>query len=710
MPAVVVVGSTGSDFETTATFAVPGAAGDLLIMNMTSNSNTQPQPNSPGWIVLRNQLASGVGGSATLHGYVAYKVSAGETSMQNSHAGAYACVAYRNVEGSPTNPTVWKLVNNDNPELQVDAGSGGVGRVLWCVLGFDNQATPTGAPSGYTTDRQQANGSVKAAIFGKATSGSESAATHNYGTAGNSLKNYHSTYVFLTASNITPNVPTNLSPSGATGVNNVTLSAVVSDPDGDNVYAAFEYSNNGGSTWIQINGTTVASGGTSTVAFGGAANTTYTLRARAIDPRGLVSGYTASQTFTTNRPPTTPGIPTVSPNPVNTNGTISWTASTDADGQAINYDVDLSTNGGSTWKVLSSNAATNSLAYNFGPEPSTSTAQIRVRAEDTQGAFSAYATSANFTIQHNQAPNAATWVGPPDSSSLDRAQAQLLDWTFVDPDAGDTQSKYDLRYRVGAGAWTTITTVTTATDHTFAANALAANDYEFQVLTYDAQGVPATAWSASKFLTFASQPGTPTVTAPSNGATIPSSTGVLAWSTGSQSSFQVRKTADLAGVPDTATILFDSGEVMSASQRDYALSFPVNNRTEHLQIRTRSSGLWSPWGSVKVLVSYTAPASPTARVSSGVGEILVTPVDGFRQVGQPAVSYHDIYRRVEGTTGPGERLATGFINNQVWFDGSVQHRTEYEYKVIAVASNGTSSSSEWYTGRPFADLTPTFTS
>lgn len=427
--------------------------------------------------------------------------------------------------------------------------------------------------------------------------------------------------ILLAGSNSAPDVPTSLAPSGATGKNVQTLSAKVSDPDGDTVLAEFQTATDSGFTanLVTHTGSTVASGNTSsTGSITFAANTTYYLRARAKDKYGVYSGYTASQTFITNRPPGAPGAwasPT-SGEKVNTTDLVEVAAASDPDGQALTYDFDVSFDNGAAWTAKRTKLAGVSFTYDYTNDPATTTAKWRSRAWDGL-VYGAYSTSPTFTVEHNRPPDAATWVSPADNSVLDRAIPQTFDWNFVDPDAGDSQSKYDLRYRlVGATAWTTVSATTTATEHVFAAAALAAGDYETQVLTYDSQGVAASAWSALRYFTMADAPAAPSITAPASGGTVGAPDSEAAWSTPTQTSYQVRRVADNAGSPDVATVYSDTLEVVSSTARNAALSFPVNNRYEHVQVRIKANGLWSSWASVRVMVSYTPPAQPSVTVQA----------------------------------------------------------------------------------------------
>lgn len=303
-------------------------------------------------------------------------------------------------------------------------------------------------------------------------------------------------------------------------------------------------------------------------------------------------------------------------------------------------------------------------------------------------------------VPANEAPYAPTLVSPVGSVVIDRAVGQRFDWDFADPNVGDSQSKFDLDYRlVGAGSWTTVTTITPTTHHDFAPGFFAAGNYEWRVRTYDALGVVGP-YSSTAFFTAANTPAPPTITFPANGATISQSFENFQWSTPDQEAFQVRKVADAAGAPDTGTVYYDSGTVVSGA-RFHVLTFPTNSRTEHLQVRVRNLGLWSTWSSILVNVNYTTPAVPT---------LVLTPVpaQGYMQVaitnpaptgGQPALSHNDLYRNDEQEDGGTYvRIATGLPANYVYKDYTARSTFQHNYQVVAVGVNDTLGPSALYAG------------
>lgn len=134
----------------------------------------------------------------------------------------------------------------------------------------------------------------------------------------------------LTAFNQPPGVPTGLAPSGEVSDPTPTLSATVSDPDGQSVRAVFQVASDSGFTQLVTSGEgpLVASGGVSswtpTVGLTGA--TRHWVRALARDSAGLSSGWSAAVTIDAPLP-LAPLVTSPSTSPATVNGRVrvAWT-------------------------------------------------------------------------------------------------------------------------------------------------------------------------------------------------------------------------------------------------------------------------------------------------------------------------------------------------------------------------------------------------
>lgn len=115
-------------------------------------------------------------------------------------------------------------------------------------------------------------------------------------------------------------------------------------------------------------------------------------------------------TVTTNQPPIAPPSITVS-EPVKGGKavTISWGVSTDADGNLSGYRLERSVNNAAFQQIHDGNTLTFSDNITYGWQ----TVAYRVRAYDSAGAVSGYATSRAYTVINNSAPTAPPWLNIP---------------------------------------------------------------------------------------------------------------------------------------------------------------------------------------------------------------------------------------------------------------------------------------------------------
>ena len=289
-------------------------------------------------------------------------------------------------------------------------------------------------------------------------------------------------------------------------------------------------------------------------------------------------------------------------------------------------------------------------------------------------------------------PNAPALNSPIGSVVIDLGVTQRFTWTFSDTDPGDTQSKYDLRYRVvGAGSWTDTTGTTPNSYRDFTGSTFTAANFEWQVRTYDTLGAVGP-YTASDFFTAAVAPSTPTITAPTGGATI-SNSQALSWSAPTQTHYQARRVGDNAGTPDTGTIYFNTGEIASVPLRTLTVAFEINNRYEHVQLRVKNAGLWSPWASARVFVSYTSVAAGTVSIvgDSDTASLQVTTVAGVVTGGAPTPVSIDIYIRESNVRGYGQRMAKNLAPGGVWRWWTPASGIDYAARTLTLGSNGSTT-------------------
>lgn len=321
-------------------------------------------------------------------------------------------------------------------------------------------------------------------------------------------------------------------------------------------------------------------------------------------------------------------------------------------------------------------------------------------------------TASPYDVKHgavalNAPPNASTGLSPDGGVVLDKDITQRFSWPFSDPDPGDSQSAYELRYRTaGSATWTTVSGGATQY-HDFAGGTFAADDWEWQVRTTD-NGGETGPWSATATFTAASTPAAPSITAPINNGTISTESYVVEWTAAAQEAYEVRRVADAAGSPDTGTVYSTTGTVVSTG-KSRSVTFETNGRTEHVQVRVRDGGLWSTWASVKVNVSYTVPATPTlvALADDTTASIAVAITNPAPTGSEPTVISNDLYVRLAaGQTAidaggrpvgdaTGIRIAASLPNGGAFTDRAVAAGVEYEYRVVAQGDNDTTATSAW---------------
>lgn len=152
-------------------------------------------------------------------------------------------------------------------------------------------------------------------------------------------------------------------------------------------------------------------------------------------------------------PPTELRVPLVS-GVVSGDTAISWgessTAVTTTTPSQLQYEVELSTDGGTTWEdiVALTNPRTTTVNFNFANKTFSRRAYVRVRAYDpNQKALSGWRTSNAFTI--NRPPAAPMPVTPVSTDKVKPAVVVTLTptlrWGFTDPDAGNTETAYQVQ-------------------------------------------------------------------------------------------------------------------------------------------------------------------------------------------------------------------------------------------------------------------------
>ena len=156
-------------------------------------------------------------------------------------------------------------------------------------------------------------------------------------------------------------------------------------------------------------------------------------------------------TIIPNTAPTTPAAVTI---PETIHGgksvAVSWSAADDQDSNLEGYVVERSTDGGSTWtQIYQGNALSTTNTVPFGTE----TVIYRVRAYDSEGAFSGWRTSAQVTVINNNAPNAPSSITVPETV-LGGAELAII-WSAASDKDGNLAG-YALERQADGGEWSEV--------------------------------------------------------------------------------------------------------------------------------------------------------------------------------------------------------------------------------------------------------------
>ncbi|MFE1630740.1 DNRLRE domain-containing protein [Brevibacillus reuszeri] len=400
-------------------------------------------------------------------------------------------------------------------------------------------------------------------------------------------------------------------------------------------------------------------------------------------------------TINYNVPPTAPTITVPNGGETwNATETIRWQAATDSDGDSLRYHIQLTTDGGSTWKdiiALTTYGAT-SYSYNFINEPETSVAKIRIRAYDGTAYGPWDESDGVFTILHNVAPEAPTNLSPSGGAPIDRTSAKVFTWKHNDPNSNDPQSKFDLQWRqVGASTWNTVTQTTPNQYWNAPANTFPRGNIEWQVRTYDQAGLSGPYSNQATFFA-GEKPADPTIIGPSS--PVPVARPTLEWSSYGQTGYQVQV---LNAARNT---LWDSGEVSSLNKARTIGIDLTNNTSYFLRVRIKNTdGLWSGWVERSITVSYTTPPTPILTITGKAqeGKMMISIQNPNPSGTEPNVTSNDLYRRELGQE-EWTRIKVGIPRNGSYEDFTVASGITYEYKVRAFGNNATMKDTHYYQG------------
>jgi WD40 repeat protein len=311
----------------------------------------------------------------------------------------------------------------------------------------------------------------------------------------------------------------------------------------------------------------------------------------------------------------------------------------------------------------------------------------------------------------NAAPFAPTWVAPADNSYQDRDASLLLDWDFVDGDAGDSMSAYALsksvdgatleHWNASTSAWVAaeVKNPTATTSVTLASGwATAGESVEYKAKTWDAADA---AGPYGLGLTINAATATvPVLDAPATSATITGSSADIAWTVAAQAAYQVRV------LTSADAELFSTGKITGAVT-EITLGYVFSDGQTGLKVELTTWNAFDIPGldtNSGISVSYTPPAVPVLTVTANAaGYLSVAIADPTPAGSQPTVVTHDIFVRVAAggrqvgertVNDDGIRISIGTATNGTYLDYAAATGTDFEYRTLARAGTATTYS-EW---------------
>jgi hypothetical protein len=285
---------------------------------------------------------------------------------------------------------------------------------------------------------------------------------------------------------LTPSTPAGPT-SGIVGIS-YPYSTSTTDPDGDNI--KYGWDSNGDSNVEYWTGF-CPSGTTCTVSITFNTPGSYPLSVKAEDTYGAQSSFSPVLTITisqgSNNPPNPPSTPT-GPTSTNTGNSYTYsTSTTDSDGDNIKYGWDW--NGDGTvdeWTSFTSSGASVSTSHTWSTP---GTYNIKVKAEDTNGAQSSFSPVLTVTVTSNNPPTIPTLTGP---TSGRVGTAYTYSATSTDPDGDQLYYWFDWGDGTNSG-WIGpyFSGVTANTAHTFNTQ----GTYAIKVKTKDDPGGLESTWA-----------------------------------------------------------------------------------------------------------------------------------------------------------------------------------------------------------------------
>lgn len=265
------------------------------------------------------------------------------------------------------------------------------------------------------------------------------------------------------------------------------------------------------------------------------------------------------------------------------------------------FEVQYSTNGFATY-TTATGGTENGYTIPIFTFSDGQTVAWKVRIKDILDSWSPFSEAASFTIGAT-VPSTPTPISPVDTT-VNTGDDIYFRWRFVDS-YGYSQTKYDLQFRKGSEAATSLTATTTSTIHILPKGIIGGGDYSWRVRCYNAfeEVSPWTDWQNFYAI---GKPELPVITGVSN-----SMHPLVTWQSTGQNLFQLK-------IYKAGILVHDSGEQIAENKSytvpdfidigDYTLALKINN----------IYGLWSDETAYNFTISFSRPQNP--KINGGSTE------------------------------------------------------------------------------------------
>lgn len=295
----------------------------------------------------------------------------------------------------------------------------------------------------------------------------------------------------------------------------------------------------------------------------------------------------------------------------------------------------------------------------------------------------------------NEAPTAPTLAS---RSNFDGNASASFDWSFNDPDIGDTQTSFQLDVNTASGVdeFDTGQTSGTTGSYTLAASTLASpGSWQWRVRTWDEAGASG-AWSTyAAFSTGVG--GTVTVTDPvaDNPSNFIVNTYPVAWSLAGATQADYRVEVYRT---DTEALVYTSGWVTSADVT-HTVTGLLSDVEQRIEVTTRTAlAVESQTGTRLVTPDFDSPDQPSITVTEvpdeGHTSIVVT--NPSPTGSKPSVTYAQILRRALTGLAAGDdwTVIGAVVEDGTWKDYTAASQITYEYLARAVSADDTTTDSD----------------